>query len=316
MYYSKFMRRVVFDVVDYSIFSMILSIWLTEWMKKYCFPQRQENQELRRLRHDLMKKSKLLELSSKNLTLSSSLVRKVETIPTIRGGTDEKFYRIAEQIKRIVLHLLIFLQKRVGNKKILNFLFFNVRSYLHFLLLIWKTDTSVFFDPVSGQVVIITIAVSGTTGFIVSWMGVGVTLLVNSLGGLFLTRSLGQQLLQEIKYKKFNKQVLNFLNNEEWQRPVVPRDHTQKIETLNWETKPALKEAAERLGVFEENPNFGGPIKSTDNSLYQRSLKKLEKGLAKKLEKVVDIELESDIIDVDFVDKDGSINIPGIKIRK
>lgn len=63
-------------------------------------------------------------------------------------------------------------------------------------------------------------------------------------------------------------QVLNFLKNKEWQSLIFPRDKTLKIETLNWDNKPALKEAAEGLGIFQENPNAGRPIKFTENSMY------------------------------------------------
>lgn len=48
-----------------------------------------------------------------------------------------------------------------------------------------------------------------------------------------------------------------------------------KVQPLNWETNPELKQAAERLGIFDKEP---GPIKSTDSYLYNRYLENLRQG--------------------------------------
>lgn len=298
MYANRVTGRIVFDLVDYTIFSLIISIWVAELMKKHYFPNHQENQKMERLRKDLMKKSRLVKLSAKTLALGSSfssLKNRVKPISTIRGGA-EPFYGSATNIKKIVIYLLMVIQNRLDKKNILNFLLVNARSYLCFLLMVWRTDPTIFLDPVTGQSIIVTIAVGGTTGFIISWMGVGTTLLINSLGLFFLTRSLSQQIFHEVDYKKVNDQMRNFLNNEEWQTPiqspVVTPDSNLKLQP--WETRQEFKEAAQRLGIVEEKP--------PSNSLYKRSLKKLQ--FRKNLQKM---------LDGDLVHQDRVRNLPRIK---
>ena len=85
-----------------------------------------------------------------------------------------------------------------------------------------------------------------------------------------------------------------------------------KIKPLHWETNPTLKEAAERLGVFEKNPD-SGPLKSTDNSLANRSLQKLQKAG----EKVVDVEADSNSLEIDVgvADKTQLRKIPPMRMR-
>lgn len=203
----------------------------------------------------------------------------------------------------------------VRKRKIFNFILFGARLYLRVILIVWQIDVRYCVDPVTGQSIVMTILFGGTTGFILSWIGVGPTLFANFLGVVFMSRSLAQQLSHNLEYRKFRDQVVNIIKDEEFQSTIVRiaeriEDNKQKIQTLNWEQNPALKEAAERLGIFEEKPN-SGPIKSTENSLYKRYLEKLGKAA----EKVVHLEADSDIIDIDFVDEDRSINIPPIRIR-
>jgi len=308
VYYNPFFKRIIFDRVDYVLISIMLSIYVTEYFKKQYFPERLEKQKMERLRQDLIKKSKVSQLSSKRLP-SSSLVRSVKKIFSIRGGNEEQLYTNVEKIKTFVMYLFLIVEHRIDKKKIWNFLFLNFRSYLYLILQIWQIDLFCILDPITGQSVIMTIAFGGTSGFIISWFGVGATLVGNSLGLVLLSKSFTQQLISTLEHRKFQNQVTKFLNNKELHSLVVPADKKLKLETLNWNKKPALKETAERLGVFEETPNLGGPIKSTENSLYNRCLKKLEKAV----EKVVD--KDSGIIDVKFVHENPSLDKPRIKIR-
>lgn len=179
------------------------------------------------------------------------------------------------------------------------------RSYLRFVLLAWQIDVRYCLDPVTGQTIVTAMVFGGTTGFIISWIGVGTTLFANFLGIILMGRSLTQQLIHDIEYRKFRNQAVKLMKDGEFQTTIVHiaeriKDNKPKIQ-LNWEQNPALKD----LGIFEE------PIKSTENYLYNRHLEKLRKAA----EKVVDVEANLDIIDVDFVAEDRSINIPRIRIR-
>ena len=326
MYYNRFLGRIVLDLVDYFLISAIVSIHCTEYLKRYS----SEKQKMERLRQDLINKSMLMKSSSPRIT--PSLAKRVQKIYnfalTLRGGDDklvkntiEKLlYKNTEHIKTFVIYLVVIFQKRGENKKIINFLLSVAYLYLRIILIIWRINVSSCVDPVTGQLMVITMFFGGTTGFIISWIGVGATIVANLLGVVFIGRSFAQQLSQNIvytkEYIKFKNNVVNSIEDEEVQSTIVPvaeliEDNKQKLKTLNWEQNPALKEAAERLGIFEEKPNFG-PIKSTDNSLYKRYL---EKKLGKAVKKVVDIGVDSDIIDVDFVDQDLSIDIPPIRIK-
>jgi hypothetical protein len=314
MYYNRFLGIVVFDVFDYFLISIIISIYCTEYLKFYF----SEKQKMERLRQDLINKSKLVKSSFQTTTpFSATRVQKIYKFAvrslSIRGGSEELLYKNAEQIKTLVINLLMLVRKRVNNKKIFNFIVFLARSYLRFILLVWQIDVRYCVDPVTGQTIVFTIVFGGTTGFIVSWIGVGATVFANFLGIILIGRSLAQQLRHDIEYRKFRNQAVKLIKDEEFQKTIVSivkqiKGNNPKLQ-LNWEQNPALKEAAERLGIFEENPN--GPIKSTENYLYNRYLKKLRKAA----EKVVDVEANSDIIDVDFIAEDRPINITRIRIR-
>lgn len=316
MYYHKILKRVVIDLFDCFLISMIISIYCTHYVKSYF----SEKQKMERLRQDLINKSKLVKSSYQIIT--PSLPTKAQkifnfAIRGIRGGNEELLYKNAENIKELIISLLLIVQKRINNPIIFNLIFSLARCYLHLILLVFKIDVKYCVDPLTGQSIIMTVVFGGTTGFIVSWIGVGVTLATNLLGVVFLSRSLTQQVSNHLEYIKFRNQVLNLVKDEEFQSTIdrigiKKRIETNKLKlkTLNWEKNPAIKQAAEHLGIFEEKPN-PGPIKSTENSLYNRYLKKLRKTV----EKVVDVEGNSDIIDVDFGNQDRSINIPPIRIR-
>jgi hypothetical protein len=185
----------------------------------------------------------------------------------------------------------------------------------------------------------------GTAGFIVGWIGAGSTIFINILSVVFLSRSGIQQIIDRIEYIKFRYHALKLLNDPEVQKILSHRTVREQIESpepevvLNWEKNPALKEAAERLGIFEEQPNVEpvtfeqdqtlekviegldvfeekpkpptGPIKSTTNYMTNRRLERLRKAA----KKVVEIEEDSDILDIDFGNKNQPIRIP-IRIRE
>jgi len=123
---------------------------------------------------------------------------------------------------------------------------------------------------------------------------------------------------KELAYKKLQNQGIKFLENEKVQDLIVRlaekiEDNKQKVKTLHVEEDPAIKRTAEALSIFKEKP-ITGPMKSTQKVLEKRYLEKLRK-LRKGIEKVLDVEADSNMIDVDFINQDRPINIPPIRIR-
>jgi hypothetical protein len=223
---------------------------------------------MERLREDLINKSKLVKSSSQTITPSSARkvqkkrVQKIYKF-SLKGGSEDSLYQTAKQIEKFVCYLLEILQKRINNDNILNIFFILARLYLRFILLIWKIDLKCCMDSATGQEIFMTMVYGGTTPFIVSWIGVGATLAAHFLGVVFMSRSLTQQLIDIQQYRKYRNQFIKLLKDEEVQNILINiaekvKTNKQKIKTLNWEKDPTLKEAAERLGIFKEKPNFGG----------------------------------------------------------
>jgi len=322
MYYNKALGRIILDLFDYFLISVIISIYFTEYLKNYF----SEEQKMLRLREDLINKSKLVKSSSQTITSSSATrVQKIFNF-ALRGGDEKVLFANAEKIKTFVIYLLAFLEKKLNNNnKIFNIIVVGARLYLRFILLVWKIDLTYYVDPVTKEFMVMTMIFGGATGFIISWIGVAVTLIANLCGLTLISRSLVQQLIHILEYiqdiktlNQYQIDIDNLLKEKKTDKTVVSvaeriENNNQKLKTLNWEQNPALKETAERLGIFEEKPNPRGPIKSTENTLYNRYLEK--KKIRKIVEKVVDVEADSDIIDVDFVNEDRLINRQRIKIR-
>ena len=296
---------------------MITSIYCTEYLKYYF----SEKQKMERLRQDLIKKSKLVKSSSQTRTSSSSKrVQKIYNF-ALRGGSEsqefELLFDIAKEIRSGRDCLLAILETKAYNQKKLNVILWILRLYLRWILLLWKIHVTFIFDTQTNQFGVMTAVLGGgTAGFITAWIGVGSTLLVaNGLGVLLLGRGLFQHVAKELAYQKLQNEGVKFLENEKVQDRIVRiaekiEDNKQKVKTLYSEEDPAIKRTAESLGIFKEKP-ITGPIKSTQNVLEKRYFEKLKKGI----EKVLDVEADSDMIDVDFINQDRPINIPPIRIR-
>lgn len=101
----------------------------------------------------------------------------------------------------------------------------------------------------------------GTAGFIVGWFGAGSAIFINILSVVFLSRSGIQQIINRIEYLKLRHDARNLLMNDaKVQKTLSDLTRNKQIESpepevLDWEKTPALRKAAERLGILEKQPN-------------------------------------------------------------
>lgn len=331
MYYNRILGRVIFDAVDYFLLSTIASIYLSQYLQSY-FSDRQkikrlaqdlinqsklskeelENIKMRLLCQDIINQSKMIKSSSDITTSYSSkraekifrLVSKV--VYGIRGGSKEflyKLYTSSERIKTFVIYFLAFLSKKKSANEILELILSGMRLYLQLILFLFKIKVYYCSDSVTGQVKIVAVVAGSFTGITLSWLGVGTTLFAHVLGLVWFGRNFVQQLIYDRQYRIYEMVRSKLLEDEEFMARIVNeiKDKQSKVQPLNWETNPALKEAAESLGIFDKKP---GPIKSTEPYLYDRYLKN------KNLPKIEENEVDLGIIDVDFVPEEPPTNIP------
>ena len=277
---------------------MIVSIYCTERLKLYF----SEKQKMERLRQDLISQSKLIKSSSQT-GISSSATRFQKIVKfAIRGGSEELLFRNAQQIQKFIIFLLTALHKKVTDKKILNLIIFSARLYLELILKLCQIHVKYYVNALTGQLIILTVVAGGTSGFIISWIGAGATLFANFLGAVFLSRSLGQQRIHNIEYRRFPNHMIKSRKGDKFQKPKIGLaeqipNNNQNLQ-LNWEQNPAIKEAVERLGIFEENPN----PRFIENSLYNRHNRHLKR-LQKARKKLINFKADSHIVDIDFLDK-------------
>jgi hypothetical protein len=224
-----------------------------------------------RLRSDILKKSRLIEplKSTSHLSLKKSKIQKISRFALDnRGGADIE-YVLASKSKDLIMNFAAGLKEKELRAKIFKFLFTYGRLILQLFLYSCKIDLQyVVLGPVNPQVIVIACCTGGTTGFVLSWFSVGAILVAPpTLFSIFLLRSLTQQIQNTAEYNKFKSNIRKFLSDENFQDEVKnriieiqKRIRNSNLEDLNWNKNPELKEAAERLGIFENAPSATGPL--------------------------------------------------------
>ena len=266
MYYNKFVGRLILDAFDYFLISSFIASILALYLKDYL----SEKASMARLKNDIIKKSRLIEPSK-----SSSKKSKIQKIYRFaldnRGGDDYK-YQLADKIKDLVIKLAVFLKEKELRAKVLKLIFTQGRLVLQLVLSICKINLQyVVVDQVSPQVVVIACCTGGTTGFVCSWFSVGAILVAPpTLLSVFLLRSLAQQIQYNAEYTKLKNSIGRFLKDKNFQEDIrnilietqkqMDNSNKIKLEHLNWNKNLAIKEAAERLGIFENAPSATGPL--------------------------------------------------------
>jgi len=91
-----------------------------------------------------------------------------------------------------------------------------------------------------------------------------------SLLSIFLLRSWYQQIQHNGEYTKFKNSIRRLFKDENFQEEMrnlaietqkqVDNSKKIKLEHLNWNKNPAIKQAAERLGIFQNAPSVHEPL--------------------------------------------------------
>jgi hypothetical protein len=315
MYYHLYRRQLIVDGFDYFLFSLYIFFHVTNYLKF----RLSEEEKMKRLRQDLINRSKMVKSSSKTMTLSSSTkVQKIAKF-ALRGGNDEfqdfqelrEVYDMlesaSEKIRMTITHLLMMINDRPKDNKILNFIFGGCRAYLHLILSIWKVNLTYLIDPITGKTIVATVISGGVIGVVSGvWFAIAGTILLNGISTIWISRSIFQQANNALEYRNLRNQVKNLLKDREIKEEIQKtffdiaeqyEENKLKLKPFSWEEKTRLKEAAKRLVILEENLS-SRPIQSTQESLYIDYVEKGEKIVEKVVEKMKNINLDPDIIEM------------------
>lgn len=228
---------------------------------------------MEKLKNNIIQKSPVIEHSqTTNSSSSSSMNKKIQNIYRFalntRGGQEYDFM-LAEQIQNFVIRTAIFLKKNEKNTKV-KYLFRLARIGLQFILARCKIHYQyIITDEISKEIAFIAICSGGAAGFVLSWFAVGAVLIAPpTLLSAFFLRSMYQQYLHNGQYRE----ILNFskklIKDEEFREETISMfiEAKKRIENsnritlkhLNCNKNTAIKEAVERLGVFQNTPSIDG----------------------------------------------------------
>ena len=333
MYYNKILRVWVVDTLDYFLLSAILGSILASGLKNYL----SEKKAMKRLKNFIIKKLEFV-LQSDGLisNFKETRIKKIYIFALEnRGGQFENFqvydefsnevFQLAQGIKGLVERLACFLKER-ELKGITGIFFKNGRLLLEFILYRCKIDLtySLLTEGLSTQVIVITATAGGATGFIHSWFSAGASLIAPPvLISILLTRSVTQQVVNQIDYSKFKKLVNKMLEDNELKQTIrtflfegeVPT--TSGIEMTSWDSdKNTLPEfnfnsdqtfeeliqarAKEELGLVENST-----LEQLEKIIHTRKIRKRPKLKTVYFKNFINqiIEDPDNIIDAEIVKK-------------
>jgi hypothetical protein len=130
----------------------------------------------------------------------------------------------------------------------------------------------VVISKVKPEIAILALSTGGRMGFIHGWFAAGFFLAVTpAVLSVLLVRSLFQQYMHLRQYQRvldisvklskdpeFRKAIMNKI--DQINKQIEENMNLINLETLNWNKNPAIKQAAERLGIFENSPKIDGPL--------------------------------------------------------
>jgi hypothetical protein len=230
MFYNRILRVWVVDTVDYFIVSFLIGSFAASNLKNYL----SERQAMKRLKNSMIKKSTLLpESDTPILNSKRARIEKIYKLALKKHGgqlrnirADHAFYneifKLSQEIKELIERLACFLKER-ELQGVARIFFRNGRLFLDLLLYQCRIDISysLLIDEVSTQVIVTTFAVGGGLGFTLSWLSVGMSLVLPPvLISTFLIRSVTQQIINERNYVKFKKLVTEVLNDDELKETI------------------------------------------------------------------------------------------------
>lgn len=228
----------------------------------------------KRLKDDLIKKSRLIEgsKSTKSFGFPSSRQSKIQRIYKFaldsRGGSDLE-YKLAEKIKDFLIKLSVLFKEKELKATVLKIIFSQARATLELILSICKINLE--YVVIDQQVGILASCTGSATGFVCSWFSVGAILFgPPTILSVFFLRSLTQQFLNNRNYLKFKNYISEILKDQNFKEQIpeilmkaqgqIENSKAIKLEHLNWNKNPAIKEASERLRIFENVPSASKPL--------------------------------------------------------
>ena len=234
-----------------------------------------------KLKADLIKKS-----TKKGTSKSTKSTKKLQKIYRValnqRGGQiddilnpadlESKFsleFTLAQRIQQMFLKALVFLKSREENADKLRLIFLAARLGIDLILI--RCNISVEYFTVNGitqKVGAIATCTGGTLGFVYGWFTAGISLAVPpTILSAFMIRSLIQQYMNNKNHQQVIEFYQQLATDSEFRERIlqsIKQQHKQfienyqkiHIENLNWNANPEIKQAAERLGIFEDPPRF------------------------------------------------------------
>jgi hypothetical protein len=229
-------------------------------LKKYL----SEKAAMERLKNSIIKKSYLEEFKPAILSPKEKKIRRIYRFALDnRGGEFEELqadnelsneaFNLAQNIKSLVERLAASLKKRELNG-VAKIFFKNSRLILELILYNCNIGISyaIIKEGLNAQIIIITVSVGGTAGFILSWFSAGIALVgPPAVISFFLLRSSIQQILNQRDYLKFKKTLDKMLDDDKLKETIqaffmeseklTPSSVTLKLESLDFDEKSALK---------------------------------------------------------------------------
>jgi hypothetical protein len=200
--------KFVLDAFDYYMLSaLVVSYRVTRLNDRFS-----EKAKMKRLREDLISKSRLIESSSSRPGIVPKLT-KIQKIYKValdtRGGSNQELgYEFATKIQEFFLKLAAFLQDR-KNQIILHYILSGARLVLRLMLSMYGIQLHYLVaDPVSQQRIITAIVAGSTTGFVLSWIAAATTISIFPiLLSIFTLRSSFQQVTHNREYAKLKDEI-------------------------------------------------------------------------------------------------------------
>ena len=283
MYYNKITGKLVIDSVDIFLISAFITSQTARYLKEYSSEEskiKREKAKMDKLKADLIKKSRKIEYAPKDSSYSKKIRNIYRFALNPRGGQisdilnqgqlESEFsteFTIAQRIRDMILKTVIYLRTREENADKLRLIFLVARLGLNLILVRCNINIEYLVDNgVPKTVQVIAVSTGGTFGFIYGWLTAGILIAAPpTLLSVLMIKSLAQQYMHYKSYKeiiqfqhrlatdeKFRNEILKAIREQHKQ--FVENYNKVNIENLNWNANPKIKEAAERLGIFENPP--------------------------------------------------------------
>lgn len=269
VYFNKIARIWVIDPLDYFFLSAFIGSLLASRLKHYL----SEKQALERLKHSIINKSRLIESEPSKATIFSSKQSKIKLKKVIkvalssRGGEQiDLDYELAQKIHDLITKLAAYLKQKELRARLFKIIFSQARLILGLILHLCKINLHyVVIGDINPQVIVIACSTGGATGFVFSWITAGALISVPAtILSFFFLRSFSQQILHNVEYTKLLNNIRKWSEDEDIREEIkkffietqtrIDNSNKIKLESLNWNKNPEIKQAAERLGIFENPP--------------------------------------------------------------